>query len=138
MAALIGVGGGCASSAPKEPVSVAVNRGDTISAPFDTVWESTRDALLSLELGIYTRDKRGFFVAYGPQRRRLLTPRRMQYTIILERVDVNTTRIELETIPQRYAISLLTVPAWQDDPKAPLDDAGDEILATIRSVAAAR
>jgi hypothetical protein len=136
MAVMIGMGGGCATTAPQEPEPIAVVREDTINASFDAVWESTRDSLLNLGIGIYTRDKRGFFVAYGPQRRKLLTPRRNQYTIILEQIDATRTRIELETMPQRYAISLLTHPKWQEDPKAPLPDRGDEILATIKVNAA--
>lgn len=128
--ALLSTAPGCARNRPaKEPV--AVNRSATVDAPFAETWESTRDAFLSLELPIYTRDKRGFFVAYSPQKRKLLTPRRMQYTIILEPIGPDQTRIELETIPQRYLISLLTYPSWQDDPKAPMPDRGEEIMAKI-------
>lgn len=127
---LLSTAPGCARNRlAKEPV--AVNRTATVDAPFEETWESTRDAFLSLELRIYTRDKRGFFVAYSPSKRKLLTPRRMQYTIILEQIAPDQTRIELETIPQRYLISLLTYPSWQDDPKAPMPDRGEEIMAQI-------
>lgn len=100
--------------APRDTTGFALNNQIVVPASFDTTWQSVKDILREKELDIYTRDKRGRFVAYTPEKRRFLQPNRYQYTFQLEALSENETRIALDTRKQTYGVTLLTYPGWHD------------------------
>jgi len=100
--------------APRDTAGFSQNQHLSVPAPFDTTWQAVKDTLREKELDIYTRDKRGVFVAYTSQKRRYLQPNRYQYTFDIEPISENETRIALETIKQSYGVTLLTYPGWHD------------------------
>ena len=100
--------------APRDTTGFALNHEVVVPASFDTTWQTVKDILREQELDIYTRDKRGRFVAYTPEKRRFLQPNRYQYTFQLEAVSENETRIALDTRKQTYGVTLLTYPGWHD------------------------
>ncbi|MBX3175857.1 MAG: hypothetical protein KF886_00710 [Candidatus Hydrogenedentes bacterium] len=104
---------GCAHAA-RDTTGFALNHAVVVDAPFDATWQSVKDVLREKELDIYTRDKRGHFIALTPERRRLLQPNRYKYTIDLEAVSDNSTRVALDTRKQTYGVTLLTYPGWHD------------------------
>ncbi len=119
-----------AQSAPLPPRVDSI----TLQAPFDGAWQQTRDALLAQKYEIYTRDKRGLFVAYTKVKRRLLFfPNRMKLTITLERLSEDETRISVETIFQRYRVTPLTYPDWRDDPRVVEGEIAGALLEKIRA-----
>ena len=85
-----------------------------VTANFDDTWQAVKSTLRDKELDIYTRDKRGTFVAYTPMKRRYLQPNRYQYTFSIEAVSENETKIALDTRKQSYGVTLLTYPGWHD------------------------
>ena len=90
--------------------------------------------LLEQEYEVYSRDTRGLFVAYTKVKRHLLLfPHRMQVTVTLERVSTDSTRVSVETIHQKYRVTLLTYPDWRDDPKPAAGDEGRALLERIGS-----
>ncbi len=105
---------GCARAA-RDTTGFAMHDETVIEAPFEEAWQSTKAVLREMDLELYTRDKRGRFVAYtGMTRRRLLVPHRVQYTILLESASPETTKIMIETLRQVYGVTLLTHPDWHD------------------------
>lgn len=104
---------GCVRAA-RDTTGFALNNHVVVPASFDTTWQTVKDILREQELDIYTRDKRGRFVAYTPEKRHLLQPNRYQYTFQLEEVSDNETRITLDTRKQAYGVTLLTYPGWHD------------------------
>ena len=88
----------------------------TVEAPFEETWQTVKTVLRERDLELYTRDKRGVFVAYTPVRRNLLQPGREKYAIELERIGATETRISIATIRQVYGVTLLTYPDWHDRP----------------------
>lgn len=104
---------GCAH-APRDTTGFALNHEAVVPASFDTTWQTVKDVLREQELDIYTRDKRGRFVAYTPEKRRLLQPNRYQYTFQLDEISANETRVALDTRKQTYGVTLLTYPGWHD------------------------
>lgn len=100
--------------APRDTTGFAQNHEVVVPASFDTTWQTVKDILREQELDIYTRDKRGRFVAYTPEKRRFLQPNRYQYTFQLEEISANETRIALDTRKQTYGVTLLTYPGWHD------------------------
>ena len=111
--AIIALPSGCAH-APKDTTDFAVTQEIVVSAPFNDTWQAVKDILRENELDIYTRDKRGRFVAYTPEKRRYFQPNRYQYTFNLQAVSENETKIALDTRKQRYGVTLLTYPGWHD------------------------
>ena len=114
--------GGCPTSSPESGEFTRVDSA-VMDAPFVEVWQSTKAVLRQQEYLIYTRDKRGIFVAYSDQKRKFLTPHRTQVTINLEELTAETTRLTIETAYQEYGVTLLTYPGWHiresdDDSKA--------------------
>ena len=106
----------------------------TVEAGFEEVWQATRRALLDQKYEVYTRDTRGLFVAYSKVKRRLFfLPHRMQLTLTLEPVSADSTRLSVETIHQKYRVTLLTYPDWRDDPKPAAGDEGRALLEMIGS-----
>lgn len=127
--------GGCASTptAPEPPPVVS----SVVETDFATAWTTTRDVLLAQGLEVYTRDKRGLFVAYTHQKRHLLLfPHREEFTVALEPLPPDRVEISVETIHQRYRVTLLTYPDWRDAPKGAEKDKAqallDQIVAGIR------
>lgn len=110
---LAGSLGGCARAA-RDTTGFAITETTTVEAPFDETWQAAKAVLREMELSMYTRDKRGTFVAYGDMDRQLffLTPEREQYTVTLEPVTARTTKVDVETIRQVYGVTLLTYPDW--------------------------
>ena len=129
------VAAGCASMRGDEgPVPRATVESLTVGAGFEEVWEETRRALLEQKYEVYTRDTRGLFVAYTKVKRRLLLfPHRLQVTVTLESVSRDSTRVSVETIHQKYRVTLLTYPDWRDDSRPALGDEGRALLEMIES-----
>ncbi len=124
--------GGCARTARDTQGFATVNTA-VVDAPFMDAWRATKAVLRERGWDIYTRDKRGLFVAYtSMKRRRLLVPKRTQYTISLEPLADQGTRVTVETIDQVYGVTLLTYPGWHD--RKTTDDA--EALAILEAVQA--
>ncbi|HOS03927.1 MAG TPA: hypothetical protein PKZ01_12660, partial [Candidatus Hydrogenedentes bacterium] len=63
---------------------------------------------------IYTRDKRGTFVAFSGAKRHLFVPHRTKYSITLQPISADATRLSIETVRQVYGVTLLTYPDWHD------------------------
>ena len=107
--------GGCARAA-RSTEGFAMVDSATLNAPFEETWQATKAVLREKDCELYTRDKRGTFVAFTQMHRylRFLTPKRMKYTITLEEVSSDSTRISIETIQQVYGVTLLTYPDWHD------------------------
>lgn len=110
---LLATTAGCAH-APRDTTGFALNHEVVVEAPFNDTWQATKDVLREQELDIYTRDKRGRFVAYTPEKRRLLQPNRYQYTVNIEPISELQTRVALDTRKQVYGVTLLTYPGWHD------------------------
>ena len=127
--------GGCAR-AVRDTGGFATENEATLEAPFDASWQATKAALRAREFDIYTRDKRGVFVAYSKMKRRaFLVPERIQYTVTLEPVSDQATRIAVESIRQVYGVTLLTYPGWHD--RKTTDDAeAQALIEAIRAEAA--
>ena len=100
--------------APRDTTGFAQIHDATVAASFDATWQAVKDTLREKELDIYTRDKRGIFVAYTSMKRRYLQPTRYQYTFDLEAISDNETHIALDTRKQSYGVTLLTYPGWHD------------------------
>ena len=84
-------------------------------APFEEAWQSAKAVLRERGYDIYTRDKRGVFVAYSRMRRsRLLIPKRIKFTIALAPVSDSATEVTVESIRQVFGVTLLTYPGWHD------------------------
>lgn len=106
-------GVGCARTA-RDTTDFAMADSIIVNAPLREAWQTTKAVLREMNLHIYTRDKRGVFVAYSPMKRRhrLLTPERTQLTVSLEPVSEETTRVTVKTVNQVYGVTLLTHPDW--------------------------
>ncbi|MCF6285552.1 MAG: hypothetical protein L3K26_10230 [Candidatus Hydrogenedentes bacterium] len=100
--------------APRDTTGFAQNHSIAVNASFEDTWQAVKGTLREKELDIYTRDKRGIFVAYTPMKRRYLQPNRYQYTFDIEAISENETRIALDTRKQSYGVTLLTYPGWHD------------------------
>ncbi len=108
------VGLGCARAA-RDTSGFALREQTVINAPFEETWHAVKQVLREQGYEIYTRDKRGAFVAYTPMKRMLwLQPRRTKFTIELARVTPEETAISIESIRQVYGVTLLTHPNWHD------------------------
>lgn len=126
---------GCASDA-KDTTGFAVSDSASVAIPFDQAWQVAKGVLREKQFDIYTRDKRGVFVAYsGSKRHRMVTNSRMQYTVALEREGDASTKITVETVKQVYGVTLLTYPGWHDR-KATDHAEGLAILEAIKTKAA--
>lgn len=114
-ALVVTTGTGCATAA-RDTHGFAIERSAVVDAPFDEAWQATKHTLQDMELGLYTRDKRGTFVAFSDMDRklRLLTPYRTKITVDLDEVSSESTRVTVSTIKQIYGVTLLTYPDWHD------------------------
>ena len=109
----------------------------TVPLAFEDAWLLTRDVLLQQDgIEIYTRDKRGMFVVYTDMHReKLLVPKRSMLTITLEEESKSATKIAVETVAQRYGVTVLTYPGWREDNKVSEEEVGREIMESIRGKA---
>ncbi|MBI4557377.1 MAG: hypothetical protein HY706_07335 [Candidatus Hydrogenedentes bacterium] len=122
---------GCARAA-RDTTGFALNDFATVNAPLMDTWQAAKAVLREKELDLYTRDKRGVLVAYSPMKRRFFMPERIQYTITLEELSADSTRVNLETLKQVYGVTLLTYPGWHDRKAAD----NQEALAILEAIQA--
>lgn len=113
---------GCARAA-QDTSGFAMRDETVVNAPFEETWHTVKQVLRDQGYDVYTRDKRGAFVAYTPMKRTLwVQPRRTKFTVELARVAAEETAISVESIRQVYGVTLLTHPNWHDrqqrDPQA--------------------
>lgn len=104
---------GCVHAA-RDTTGFAVADTLTVEAPFQETWQATKDVLQDHKLDIFTRDKRGVFVAYSEMKRRKLVPRRAKYTVKLESVSEGATRLSIEMMQQVFGVTLATYYGWHD------------------------
>lgn len=102
---------GCARAA-RDTTGFALNDTATVNASFDETWQAVKAVLRDRELDVYTRDKRGLFVAYSEMKRRFFVPGRIRYTIELSEISDSETGINIETLKEVYGVTLLTYPDW--------------------------
>lgn len=120
---------GCARTL-KDTSGFAEEKVFTVKAPFDKTWQATKETLRELKLEIYTRDKRGVFVAYDQPKREWMQLRRVKYEIQLGSVNSEETRVLVSAIKQIYGVTLLTSPDWHDR-KIKGKTKSDDIIAKI-------
>jgi len=123
--------GGCVR-ASKDTTSFAVEKQSSVNAGFEETWHAVKRVMLDQGYELYTRDKRGIFVAYTPMNRRLLQPKRIKYTVELGVVNATQTDIVVESVRQTYGVTLLTDPNWHDRPTED-DGSIDAILAAVQA-----
>ena len=106
---------GCARAA-RDTSGFASIDSTTVNASLEETWQATKSVMREMDLDIYTRDKRGAFLAYTQMQRRfhILTPQRSRLSITLEEQRGGTVKITAETLRQVYGVTLLTYPDWHD------------------------
>ena len=133
-AGMLGVG--CARAA-RDTSGFSLYEETVLNAPFEEAWHAVKRVLREQNYDIYTRDKRGTFVAYTPMKRILWTqPRRTKFIIDLAQVSPEETAISVESVRQVYGVTLLTHPNWHDR-KQTDPTASREMLEGIQSMLAA-
>lgn len=120
--------GGCARAA-RDTTGFALNDTATVNAPFSEAWQLTKAVLREKGYDLYTRDKRGVFVAFTGQRHSLLKLNRTKYTLSLRAVSDSETELTVETVRQVYGTTLLTYPGWHDRKATHHEDAQELIKA---------
>ncbi len=120
---------GCSSAPPVDEALGAVD-SRVVQVPMEETWQAVKGVLRGEDYLIYTRDKRGFFVAYTNMKRSRLTPRRQQITVTLQAQTRASTEVTVEMVQQTYGVSLLTYPGWHDL-KTGDHSTGELILAAI-------
>lgn len=126
---------GCARAA-KDTTGFTIEDSITVAKPLDEAWQDTKAVLRELEMDIYTRDKRGEFVAFTPMKRQLYvgTPHRTKLTIVLTENTANSTTVNIQTVAQVYGVTLLTYPDWHDR-KAPNNSEAVAIIESLKAKA---
>lgn len=104
---------GCAG-ARRDTTGFTMNNTATVPAGFEDTWQAVKHVLREGGYELYTRDKRGTFVAYGKERHHLLEPQRVKYTIDLSSLGEKETEVKIEAVKQVYGVTLLTRPDWHD------------------------
>lgn len=104
---------GCARAA-RDTTGFAITDNTTVNLPFNEAWQLVKAVLREQDYEIYTRDKRGVFVAFSGSKRNLLQYHRTKLTIALEAVSDSATQVSVETLRQVYGVTLLTYPGWHD------------------------
>jgi len=123
---------GCARTA-RDTQGFAVSDTAVVDAPFQEAWQTAKTVLRERDYDIYTRDKRGVYVAFSKMKRsRLLIPKRVKYTVALVPVSDSTTEVTVESIRQVFGVTLLTYPGWHDRP-ATDDSETQAILEAIQA-----
>lgn len=124
--------GGCARTA-RDTRDFAVAESKTVNAPFAQTWQIAKSVLRENDFDIYTRDKRGVFVAFSGARRNLvLVPHRTKYLVSVESLSDNATQVTVEAVRQVYGVTLLTYPGWHD--RKTTDNT--ELLALLQAIEA--
>ena len=133
-AIIIGLSG-CATGTPDQPVPDQVFVDSmTVPLDFEAAWQLTRDTLLDEDVEIYSRDKRGLFIAYTKTKRKsLIVPWRTKITVSLQEETPETTKIAVETVAQRYTVTFLTYPSWRDKDFSDEEALGTALLESIKS-----
>jgi len=133
---------GCARAA-RNTEGFATADTAVVEAPYPETWQAVKATLRDEGYDIYTRDRRGVFVAYSDAKRRRLVPHRVQYTITLEGASPQSTKVTVETLRQVYGVTLLTHPGWHDrkttdstKAKALLEAIADRVAAAPQPAAA--
>jgi hypothetical protein len=135
LAVLMVAAGGCARAA-RDTTGFTITDETTISMPVKDAWQTAKAVLREQNLDLYTRDKRGVFVAYSRMHRKLLlVPHRTKYTVVLDPISETATKVTVETVKQVYGSTLLTYPGWFDR-KATDHSKAQEILKAIEAKAA--
>ena len=122
--------GGCARSVP-DTEGFALTDTAEIQLSASEAWQVTKQALLDLDLDLYTRDRRGRFVAFSSKKRGWFNLGRVKYTIDLTEQAENRTKITVETLRQVYGSTLLTEPGWHDR-KTTENSGAQQILDSIQ------
>lgn len=106
---------GCAT-AKKDTTGFAVQQEVVLEESYADAWQHVKRTLLANEYEVYTRDKRGTFVAYkgGKSFLGVLNSPRQKYTVDLEPVSNGQTKVSVEVVKQVYGVSLTTYPDWHD------------------------
>lgn len=123
---------GCARAA-RDTTGFAQEQSLSVNAPFEQTWQAVKTVLREQGLELYTRDKRGVFVAYTPMKRTLfIQPHRTQFTIEITEVSSSESTVYVEAVNQVYGVTLLTYPGWHDRPAK--DPAGAQtILSAVQA-----
>jgi len=117
---------GCARAA-RDTQGFALTDTATVNASFNDTWQMVKAVLREEDYDLYTRDKRGVFVAFtGGKRKYPLGGHRTKYTISLETISDSATKVTVETIRQVYGVTLLTYPGWHD--RKAKDNAGAQAI----------
>lgn len=120
---------GCATSAP-DATGFAVVESTVLDGAYVDVWQATKKVLRDEELIVFTRDKRGLFVAYDDLGRHRLVPRRRQFSVVVEEVSATSSKVTVETLDQEYGVRLLRYPDWHDR-KTTESERGKDILEAV-------
>lgn len=106
---------GCAT-AKKDTTGFAVQHEVVLNEPYAEAWQHVKRTLLAEEFEVYTRDKRGTFVAYtgGNNFLGVMNAPRKRYTVDLESLSASQTKVTVEVMKQVYGVSLTTYPDWHD------------------------
>ena len=104
---------GCVRAA-HDTTAFAISDSAVADAAFEETWQAVKHVLRDMDLDIYTRDKRGVFVAFTKMRRKLLVPHRTRLTVSIEETGQSSTAVSVETVRQVYGVTLLTYPGWHD------------------------
>jgi len=122
---------GCARAA-RDTTGFAVENSITVEAPYMETWQAVKRVLGDQGYDIYTRDKRGTFVAFTRMERQWFQPKRVKYTVEVASLSDNETKVQVETIRQVFGVTLLTFPNWHD--RETTEDAGAvEILEAVHA-----
>ena len=122
---------GCARAA-RDTTGFAITDNTTVNLPFNEAWQLVKAVLREQDYDIYTRDKRGVFVAFSGSRRNLLQYHRTKLTIALEAVSDSATQVSIDALRQIYGVTLLTYPGWHDR-KMGEDPEGEAILQAVQA-----
>ncbi len=128
---------GCARNA-RDTTGFAVEKRFDVETPFEETWQIVKSVLRQKDYEIYTRDKRGVFVAYTQSREflgMLTMARRTAYTVELAPLDGGGTAVYIEGLRQVYGTSLLTYPGWHDR-KLKKEDGAVALMEAIQAMAA--
>lgn len=118
---------GCASAPPPPPPEVPVASA-VLPYEFTSVWQAAKTTLKDQDYDIYTRDKRGMFVAHTKKKGTFSIPNRARITVVLERVTTNSTRVTVEAVRERYRMPLLRHPGWKERPGVDLEQRRQAVL----------
>ena len=112
--AVVGTGlAGCAKEA-RDTSGFTISDNATVQAPFEQAWQAAKAVLREKKYDLYTRDKRGVFVAYSGSKKHWTANTRTQFTLTLEPGGDNATKLTVEAVKQVYGVTLLTYPGWHD------------------------